>query len=62
MPEIHGHSYRMSGEAAASRRERHVLDYLVLKESCSRLLNEIDHSFLCDEADEVVAKFLQQIR
>src|SRR5438477_6011961 len=58
---IHGHSYSMLVEIAGEPTPNGmVLDYLVLKDLIDPLIQEIDHSFLCDETDTVVAEFLKK--
>lgn len=56
---IHGHSYCMTVEIAGELgKNGMVMDYLLLKEIVQPFVDEIDHSFLCDASDEVVATFL----
>jgi 6-pyruvoyltetrahydropterin/6-carboxytetrahydropterin synthase len=58
---IHGHSYRMrvtiEGTLDSSGM---VLDYFDLKEIVEPLVQQIDHSFLCDDRDEQMLAFFRE--
>jgi 6-pyruvoyltetrahydropterin/6-carboxytetrahydropterin synthase len=63
---VHGHSYRMwieiAGEPDADDRSSSqgmVMDYFDLKKMVDPLVAEIDHSFLCDRSDTLIANFLE---
>ncbi len=62
---VHGHSYRMWVELAGepetddrSSTQGMVLDYFLLKQMVDPLVAEIDHAFLCDRTDTLIANFL----
>jgi 6-pyruvoyltetrahydropterin/6-carboxytetrahydropterin synthase len=58
---VHGHSYEahviLSGEPDASGM---VMDYFDLKTIVQPLIDELDHCFLLDDADEVMHAFFAQ--
>ncbi len=57
---VHGHSYRMWVELTGEPDERGmVLDYFVLKGIVDPLIAEVDHAFLCDRSDNLIADFLK---
>jgi 6-pyruvoyltetrahydropterin/6-carboxytetrahydropterin synthase len=57
---IHGHSYRLWVELEGEPDENgFVMDYGEMSKLVRPVLNELDHSFLCDESDEVMAAFLR---
>lgn len=55
---LHGHGYRMEVEIEGSL-DAHgmVMDYFDLKELVGPMVEEIDHSFLCDAADTLMLDF-----
>jgi 6-pyruvoyltetrahydropterin/6-carboxytetrahydropterin synthase len=56
---IHGHSYRMRVELEGTLDDNGmVLDYFDLKEIVDPIVARIDHSFLCDDRDEIMGAFL----
>lgn len=60
---VHGHSYRMLVELAGEPDANGmVLDYFILKQMIDPLVEEIDHSFLCDRSDTLMADFLTESR
>ena len=60
---VHGHSYRMMVELAGEPDANGmVLDYFILKQLIDPMVEEIDHSFLCDRSDKLMADFLTESR
>ena len=58
---IHGHSYRMSVEIEGTLDEGGmVLDYFILKEIVDPLVDQLDHSFLCDHHDTEMLEFFEK--
>lgn len=56
---VHGHSYRMMIEISGEPDQNGmVLDYFVLKQMIDPMVEEIDHSFLCDRSDTMMSDFL----
>lgn len=55
---VHGHSYRLWVEIEGEP-DSHgmVMDYLDLKMIVEPLVKQLDHSFLCDRADELMMQF-----
>jgi len=57
---MHGHSYRMMIEVWGDMDENDmIIDFNDVSEIVRPLVNELDHSFLCDENDLEVITFLQ---
>jgi 6-pyruvoyltetrahydropterin/6-carboxytetrahydropterin synthase len=57
---VHGHSYRLWIELVGEPDEQGmVLDYFDLKKMVDPLVAEIDHAFLCDRSDTLIASFLE---
>lgn len=55
---IHGHSYRMRVELEGELDDNGmVLDYFELKEIVEPIVDQIDHSFLCDARDVAMLDF-----
>jgi len=56
---IHGHSYRLVielvGEPDASGM---VVEFAVIRRAVEPILDEFDHSFICDEGDRTMRDFL----
>ncbi|HZV12405.1 MAG TPA: 6-pyruvoyl tetrahydropterin synthase family protein [Candidatus Kapabacteria bacterium] len=60
---VHGHSYRMNVEVEGEvRPSGMVMDFFDLKKSVQPLVDKLDHSFLCDESDMLMKKFLQEAK
>jgi 6-pyruvoyltetrahydropterin/6-carboxytetrahydropterin synthase len=58
---IHGHSYRMQVAIDGTLdKGGMVLDYFVLKEIVDPLVDELDHSFLCDHEDVEMLEFFEK--
>jgi 6-pyruvoyltetrahydropterin/6-carboxytetrahydropterin synthase len=58
---IHGHSYKLwLGVEGAPRADGMVLDFHDLREAVAPLLDRLDHAFLCDRADVIMAGFLEE--
>lgn len=56
---IHGHSYKLWVEIEGYCDENGMLmDYGEMKSLVTPLIDQFDHCFLCDEADEVMRPFL----
>jgi 6-pyruvoyltetrahydropterin/6-carboxytetrahydropterin synthase len=59
---IHGHSYRMRVELEGVPDEHGmVMDYFILKEVVDPIIEQIDHSFICDEADEPMLELFSRV-
>ena len=57
---IHGHSYTMWVELEGSLDSNGMLmDYGIMKQHIQPIVKELDHSFICDENDDVMAPFLK---
>ena len=57
---IHGHSYRLRVEIDGTCDEHGMLmDYGDMKRLVMPVLDELDHSFLCDEGDDLMRGFLE---
>ncbi len=57
---VHGHSYSMTIELVGEPdRNGMVLDYFDMSNIVSPIIEEIDHSFLCDSSDELCRVFLE---
>ncbi len=55
---VHGHSYRLWVEVEGEPDlQGMVMDYLDLKAVVEPLVKQLDHSFLCDRADELMMQF-----
>lgn len=58
---IHGHSYRLWVEVeGTTNKHGMVVDYFDLKQIIEPIVARIDHSFLCDEQDDLMLNFLAQ--
>jgi 6-pyruvoyltetrahydropterin/6-carboxytetrahydropterin synthase len=58
---IHGHSYRMQVAIDGTLDEGGmVLDYFMLKEIVDPLVEQLDHSFLCDHTDSEMLEFFEK--
>ncbi|KXK55174.1 MAG: 6-pyruvoyl tetrahydrobiopterin synthase [Chlorobi bacterium OLB7] len=58
---IHGHSYRLWVEVEGTTDQNGmVMDYFDLKQMIEPIIARIDHSFLCDERDDLMRGFLGQ--
>ncbi len=52
---VHGHSYRMRVELVGEvDAQGMVMDYFDIKAAVEPLIERLDHSFLCDESDDVM--------
>lgn len=57
---IHGHTYRLLVEIAGIPDENGmVMDYYDLESVVNPLIIKLDHSFLCDENDNIMLDFLK---
>jgi 6-pyruvoyltetrahydropterin/6-carboxytetrahydropterin synthase len=57
----HGHSYRMLVELEAEpNASGMIMDFGDVKAVVAPLVEHLDHAFLCDRADAVMAAFLEQ--
>ncbi len=57
---LHGHSYRLWVEVVGEPDEKGmVMDYYEIKAVVQPLLQQLDHSFLCDRSDTVLCEFFQ---
>lgn len=57
---VHGHSYAMAIELTGEPdRNGMVLDYFDMSNIVSPIIDEIDHSFLCDRSDSLCREFLE---
>lgn len=58
---IHGHSYSMTVELAGEPdTSGMVMDYFDMKSIVQPYIDEVDHAFLCDTSDELIADFLER--
>ncbi len=58
---LHGHSYKLRVEIEGETDERGmVMDYYDLKSLIAPLVDALDHSFLCDRSDAVMASFFAE--
>lgn len=58
---IHGHSYRMRVAIDGTLDSGGmVLDYFILKEIVDPLVDQLDHSFLCDDKDTEMLDFFEK--
>ena len=57
---VHGHSYAMTVEVSGTPDANGmVLDYFDLSSILAPMIEEIDHSFLCDKSDALCREFLE---
>lgn len=57
---VHGHSYAMTVEVSGTPdKNGMVLDYFDLTSIVAPMIEEIDHSFLCDRSDKLCSDFLE---
>ena len=57
---IHGHSYKMRVEIEGLKDENGMLlDYYMLDKIVLPIVKEFDHTFLCDDKDDVMLGFLK---
>ena len=57
---IHGHTYRIRIELQGEpTKEGMVLDYYHIKRIISPLIDQLDHSFICDNSDKTMLDFLK---
>jgi 6-pyruvoyltetrahydropterin/6-carboxytetrahydropterin synthase len=57
---IHGHSYKMIVEVAGDiKNNGMIIDFYDLGLIVKPVLDELDHSFLCERRDEVMIEFLK---
>jgi 6-pyruvoyltetrahydropterin/6-carboxytetrahydropterin synthase len=57
---IHGHTYRLRLELLGElNNDGMVLDYYEMAKIIKPILNELDHSFMCDKNDSLMLDFLK---
>lgn len=57
---VHGHSYRMQVEIEGDlNADGMVIDFHDISAAVKPLVAELDHAFLCEEADEEMLRFLR---
>lgn len=60
---IHGHSYQADVVLTGDLDEQGmVMDYFDMKELIQPMIDELDHSFLCDKSDAAVRAFLEETK
>lgn len=58
---IHGHSYKLLVELSGTTNEQGMLlDYFDLFDIVKPVIKQLDHSFICDENDEMMLEFLKK--
>lgn len=56
---LHGHSYKMRVELEGTLNEKQMLmDYFDLSVIVQKIIEPLNHAFLCEEDDEIVKEFL----
>ncbi len=56
---LHGHSYKMRVELEGTLNEKQMLmDYFDLSVIVQKIIQPLNHAFLCEEDDEIVKEFL----